>query len=325
MFRQLLRQPIQRWISKQLPPAEQAELGLHNIMILPTRLGMTLLLLCALVFVLAINYENSMGFALSFFLLSLWLLALHATFQNLSGLKVRLHSLGQAHAGDEVSYHFEFSGRPGRANLSIEAFWQDQNRTFFDVGDDEQSQQKVFCLAKQRGYLQPGRLQLVSYFPLMLFRAWSSVAFTRQALIFPTPVKCSLPQAQTVSEGDHRSARQSQGHEELEQLRSYQVGDPLHLIAWKASAKQAEGLITKSFDAPADQRVWLDYDTMTGPGHEMKLSQLCYWVIELEQQQVFYGLKLHGQSLPPNRGAQHYINCLTALAQQPKMGGGDAA
>ena len=318
---ELLQRPIQRWIDRKLPPTEQAELGLNNIMILPTRLGLGLLVLCALIFLLAINYENSMGFALCFFLLSLWLLALHATFQNLSGLVIHLQSTGQAHVGDEVMYEFGLSDKQGRAKYSVEGFWQEQNRSVFDIQQGQKSQHKIFCLAEKRGYLRPGRLQLVSYFPLMLFRAWSSVAFIRQALIFPKPVACVLPQVQQVLSGEQHAARQHHGHDELAHLRNYQTGDPLHLIAWKASAKQVDGLITKSLDAPAEQRIWLDYQTMPGPDHELRLSQLCYWCIELEQRQVYYGLNLPGQTIGPNRGAQHYINCLTALAKQPEQSG----
>ena len=314
-----LQKPIQRWIQKKLPPSEQVQLGLNNIMILPTKLGLILLLLCATVFLMAVNYANSMGYAICFFLLSIWLLALHATFHNLAGLQIKLLQTSPAHAGDDVQYLFDVSAAQGVEKHSVEFFWQEPNYSLLNLGKQQSQPLAVFCSTYQRGYLQPGRLQIVSYFPLMLFRAWSSMALSRQALIFPKPVACVLPGLASSHCSQQQANHSFLGDDELAGVRPYQGQDPLHHVAWKASAKQSNQWISKLFESNTDETIWLSYEHMPGTDHEIKLSQLCYWCLELEQQQVRYGLNIQGVQLAPQCGAQHLMACLTALATQPRL------
>ena len=319
MLKEWSQRVMQRWIQRKLPPAERVELGLSNIMIVPTRLGFAVLLLCAILFLLAINYENNMGFALSFMLLSVWLLGLHWTFSGLSGLRIQQLDVGQAHVGDDVGFRLKLSSKGDREKFAIEMFWDEQAPTIVDVMPDQENLSQVFVKATERGKLNPGRLQVVSYYPFMMFRAWSSIAMVRPAFIFPAPLECGLPEHQTVV-SNQAAKTTSMGHDELAGIRPYQTADPLHHIAWKASARSANGLVSKYFESPSDHRIWLTDKDMPGPTYENRLSQLCYWCLQLEQQSVQYGLSVGQEQLNPNRGASHLIQCLTTLASQPKAG-----
>ncbi|MBW8190595.1 DUF58 domain-containing protein [Neiella marina] len=315
------KRPINRWIARKLPPAQQVQLGLNSIMILPTRLGFVVLGLIVLLLLLAINYESSMVFALCFALLAVWLLALHWTFQSLSGLTLRLKGSRHVHAGDDLGFDIEIGSADQRPRYAIELYWQPQQITRFDVPAHALVQQQVFYPTTRRGYLQPERLQVVSCYPLMLFRAWSSVAFNSQALVYPTPTACDMPEPSAVHSNQSASSKPAPGFDELASVRPYRNADPLHHIAWKASAKRPADLVSKQFEQHQDQRLWLNYHDMPGPDHESKLSQLCYLCLQYQQQPIDFGLILADGMIAPDRGAKHMIRCLTQLALQPYVAG----
>jgi uncharacterized protein (DUF58 family) len=53
---------------------------------------------------------------------------------------------------------------------------------------------------------------------------------------------------------------------------------------------------------------------LEGEDTEMRLSQLCLWVLESESAQRTYGLRIPGKEIAPARGAAHRFACLRALA-----------
>jgi hypothetical protein len=47
---------------------------------------------------------------------------------------------------------------------------------------------------------------------------------------------------------------------------------------------------------------------------EHRLSRLCAWVLEAEQLELDYGLRLQGLEIAPSHGEMHKTRCLEALA-----------
>jgi uncharacterized protein (DUF58 family) len=47
---------------------------------------------------------------------------------------------------------------------------------------------------------------------------------------------------------------------------------------------------------------------------EQKLSRLCAWVLQADQQGLDYGLRLPAVDIPPGSGEAHKRQCLEALA-----------
>ncbi|MCF5032103.1 DUF58 domain-containing protein, partial [Pseudomonas syringae] len=105
----------QRWLSRRIPPASRITLDHRRIFIMPTRTGMIYALVLVLMLLVAINYQNSLAYGLTFLLLSIGVLAILHTYRNVSGLvlsagvarsvfvgepvqlRLRLESAGQAH------------------------------------------------------------------------------------------------------------------------------------------------------------------------------------------------------------------------------------
>src|SRR5699024_2538312 len=77
---------FQRWLKKRIPASSQVRLNHRRIFIMPTRAGMGLLLLLLIMLIGAINYQNSLIYAVVFLLGSLFWVGLHHTYRNLAGL-----------------------------------------------------------------------------------------------------------------------------------------------------------------------------------------------------------------------------------------------
>jgi uncharacterized protein (DUF58 family) len=103
------------------------------------------------------------------------------------------------------------------------------------------------------------------------------------------------------------------GAEDFKGLKSYQPGDPLQHIAWKAYSR-GQGLFTKMFVGEAGATAVLDWNSLSEPDAERKLSRLCDMVLRACRRNLVFGLKLPGKTIEPDRGEAHRQKCLQALA-----------
>ncbi|CAK0762157.1 hypothetical protein CCP3SC15_2830002 [Gammaproteobacteria bacterium] len=162
-----------------------------------------------------------------------------------------------------------------------------------------------------------GRVRIETLYPLGLFRAWSVVHLDISCLVYPTPTHSlwALPPAQedNGSEGQIRAGR---GVDDFAGFRSYQAGDPLRRLHWRAFARE-RGLHTAIFAGLTNQELWLDWDILNGLDEEDRLRQLCRWVLEADTTGLRYGLRLPGNEIPPNHGDDQRRRCLEALALYP--------
>ena len=69
-----------------MPPQRSVTLQQRTIYILPSRYGLLFLTATSLVFIAAINYAVSMAFGLAFMMVSIFILAIFYTFNNLNRL-----------------------------------------------------------------------------------------------------------------------------------------------------------------------------------------------------------------------------------------------
>ena len=89
----------------------------------------------------------------------------------------------------------------------------------------------------------------------------------------------------------------------------------IHLghVAWKAYARGGE-LLSKRFSGADLSSQWFDINQVGGNDVEQQLQVLTRWIVDAEQQQRDYGLRLHASEFAPSRGDQHRHRCLEALA-----------
>ena len=169
------------------------------------------------------------------------------------------------------------------------------------------------ALAARRGYLDMPVLVLSTQFPIGLLYTWSRlVKLDHRCLVYPQPGPFR-PIIGSVDRKSHRDSGQSGEGDDFIGVREYQYGDSPRHVDWKAAARGL-GLHTKRVGGDALSTVWLDWDVLDGLDTELRLSQLCRWVLDAEQDSMVYGLRIPGVNINPANGEAHRRTCLKALA-----------
>jgi uncharacterized protein (DUF58 family) len=301
----------QRWLDRRIPSARSVTLDQSRIFIFPSRVGLWFLVVLGLMLTVAINYQNNMAFALTFFLFSLFVVAILHTFANLSGLQLEAVRAAPVFAGDTAEFEIYLRRTPRRRYHSIQLGWPGQPLTEVSLVETEQQSAKVFHATQRRGWLVPGRLLVQSFYPLGLLRAWTWIDLDFSALVYPQPLACPRPAG--VGEGQAEGEiRQQLGSEDFYGFRLYRSGDNPRHVLWRARAKGLP-LQTKQFSELTVQTQWLDWEALTGD-RELRLSQLCHWVLELHRQNVLYGVRLPGETIALGTGTAQREHVLQRLA-----------
>jgi uncharacterized protein (DUF58 family) len=156
------------------------------------------------------------------------------------------------------------------------------------------------------------RFEVATRHPLGLFRAWAVVHPDYRAIAWPRPAARGRPPpaVETDTGGAQDRAR---GDEDFVGLKPFQLGDPLHRIAWKSYAR-GHGLHAKQFAGTDVTSYIFDWQSLEGLDTETRLSQMCRWVIDAHERGEAYGIRLPGSTIEANIGVAHRDRCLTALA-----------
>jgi len=120
-----------------------------------------------------------------------------------------------------------------------------------------------------------------------------------------------LQGVQPYAEDDGQATR-GQGVDDYQGLRSWQPGDSMRRMHWKAWSR-GQGLMVKEFTDLSGHDLCLDFMALGGDIEE-RLSRLCYWVLELSQRQQPFALRLPGFLSPVDSGDAHREACLRQLA-----------
>ena len=301
------------WLDRRIPPASRMTLSHRSIFILPTRSGLMYGVLLLLLLVTAINYQNSLIYALTFWLFSVALAAMLFTFRNLSGLTLIAGHALPCFAGERLQLPLRLQAA-GREYDALRLGFPGELAQSADVPAHTNTSVLLHRVAEKRGPLQLERLRLESRFPLGLFNAWSWVKLDFRGLVYPRPEYVPFVfVAGDEGEQPEGVVSQRSGDQDFQGLRPYRSGDSLKRIAWKQLAR-GKGLVSKDFDRDEGATCWLAWEALAGMPVEMRLSRLCGWVLQAHQNGWRYGLRLPGTELPPDHSDAHRDRCLKALA-----------
>ena len=103
-FTQKIQTLFNQWLKNRIPPNQEIQLGQRQLFIFSTRSGWMFALVLMLLLIGATNYQNSMVFFLSFFLMALGLLSIFFTYANVSGLKLRALNASAVFAGESARF-----------------------------------------------------------------------------------------------------------------------------------------------------------------------------------------------------------------------------
>jgi len=302
-----------KWLDARIPATRHITLTQRRIFILPTKQGVFFAVTVFLLFLGGTNYQNSLLLAMSFLLGSLFILTILHTYRNLSGVVLRAGHPQPGFAGSPVLFPLFVAREGEREYESLQLKWENNPSVAVDLYDTTEICAEMWLLSARRGWFRPGRLLVETRYPLGLFRAWSWLDMDMECLVYPKP----LPSREVPRGYSQRSAEQAvmaiEGQEDFYQLKKYQEGDSLHLLAWKTLAK-GQGMYTKQFAGWLDQQLWLDLASAPGQSLEGRLSYLCYWVLKLSDEQKCFGLQLGNILIEPDKGEAHRAAALKALA-----------
>ncbi|HHX81678.1 MAG TPA: DUF58 domain-containing protein [Pseudomonadaceae bacterium] len=306
------QQLFAQWMNRRIPPARQAVLGHRNIFILPNRQGLGFMLVLALMFIGAVNYESNLAFALVFLLLSMFVVSIFHTFRNLAGLRVSVVSGTGVFAGEMAELIVILHREGRRSHESVRLCYPSAQPQVCDLISGREARVSLFVPAVKRGWLKPGRLVIDTVFPFGICRAWSLLDLRVRSLVYPAPLECDLDY---LLSNQLRSGNTSlvRGSEDFYSLREYRLGDPLRHVAWKNYAS-GQGMLVKEYASTMDQKVWLRWEMFAPLDTETRLSHMCWCALRLDEAGLDFGLALPGFSLPPGRGEAHYRQVLESLA-----------
>ncbi len=312
----LVRARFRRWWQARLPRSDTHTLTQRNVYILPTRAGFMLGATLLVLLVASINYQLNLGYLLTFLLGGCAVVSMHISHGTLRGLTLVLHPVDAHHADvpSRLRISLHNSRTAPRYGIGLRVYdnapapW-----VWCDVPGGGSTDTELVLPGLSRGRHEVPMLTAETRFPLGIFRVWTVWRPAAAVLVYPSADAAPppLPSGQPHSSGG--SAARHVASSEFDGVRPYRRGDPLKSIVWKKAAKTDE-LVSRDSQQAQHFQLWLDLHETHGATLEQRLSRLCAWVLQAEELELDYGLRLPGLELPPAQGEMHKRQCLEALA-----------
>lgn len=308
------------WYSKNLSSEPgPVSLDYRRVYILPTVYGLIFSAILAAMLFGSTNYNNSMGFMLTFLLSGLGLVSILYTHRNLLRLEIEPGKVLPVFAGDTLKFPVCVNARQyDRIMLGLAR--EKQEPLFVSIRANTTECVALSVPVSQRGRVALGAFTVSTSFPLGLFRAWTKLNLAMSGMVYPHPEEGIVP----FPEADLSIAtgtRGGQGSEDFDGFRSYHPGDAPRHIAWKALAR-GQGLLVKRFSGQTETTtIWFNWDTLPHLDTEVRIARLTRWILDAEQRGTSYGLSIPNTVIKPGLGELHKHACLTALALFPAREG----
>jgi len=309
---------IRKWLMRNQPHYEDSsELTRKRIYILPTRAGMCLACLLLAMLMTALNYMNSMAMMFTFFVASSTFVTAYYTQRNLDGLKIRRVPQESFFVDQPAYFKIAVDNESNLDRYGILFRERNANLILHNIPASGSTEVKMPFKGSRRGEFKLRRFDAATRMPVGLFHAWSWHTIETSVWIYPAPIANNSAPVAPGGDSSDGSITRNNG-QEFSSLREYIAGDPIKHIAWKQQARHGR-LLTKEFNDNLEGNSSIfDWDYLTEEDSELKLSFLCYWLLEAEKSQHAYGLKLPDLLIPANKGKQHLETCLLALAKYPQ-------
>jgi uncharacterized protein (DUF58 family) len=306
---------LQRFLRGEGPETGPIQLVQRRVYILPTKRGLFFAVAMFVMLIGSLNYNNSLGFILTFLLASLGIVAILHTYRNLLHLSIDVGHITPVFCGDIVRVPIILDNSHHSDRFSVRLDFSDQPEFFTDVPANHWIRVEPAHLSHARGIHQLDRFTISTIFPLGLFKAWAHAQLNKPYLVYPTPDnQHGLPRESLYH--FNLTGDRGNGCDDFAGLRNYQQGDSLRHVHWKTYARE-QGLHTKQFGGDRAEELWLDWETLTELDNEARLSRLTRWILDADAKQYSYGLRLPNQQLPLGHGLDHRHRCLEALALYP--------
>ncbi|WP_245752796.1 DUF58 domain-containing protein [Methylophaga sulfidovorans] len=294
---------------------------------MPSAYGYAYVVLLLVMLLGAINYNNSLGHLLCFLLVGLGQVAMHHSHRNIKNLSLTVTALDSVFNGQSAQFRLTTSNTKPHASYQLEVRHKISSKKsrwpfikryhslqLLDVVDGNSNHTSTLTIPTQKRGWQPlNTLSLTSSYPLGLFQCWTLFDTPAQVLVYPQ-AKGQKPLPISAQAGQESHQYEQLGEDEFAGLRSYREGEALHRVAWKAMARDDQ-MRSKQFSSPQGRELLFRWEDVADINDtEQKLSQLCQWICQAEQQGDRYGLILPNAELTASHGPSHQHHCLKLLA-----------
>lgn len=309
-----LRSKIDQWIATRNPLRQGAvQMKQKRLYILPTRFGYIYALMLFVLFLAAINYQNSMAYALTFLLTAIGKISLWQTHRNLLGLVIDLKTPQPVFQNDPLMLTFNIQNPNNSARYAIGVQYENQVPAYARIDAHGSTSLNLELTAPRRGLFKPKGINLFTRYPTGLFHAWGWIKFDVPILIYPHPFFEHKLSEVLIDQHSGKNTVDMADGDDFAGLREHREGESLRHISWKAYA-QGRGLLTKTFQGHASPSLWINWSDMPAKTPEGKLSEMTALVIQAQQDGRKYGMTLPGIMIEQQTGAAHRANCLQQLA-----------
>jgi uncharacterized protein (DUF58 family) len=320
------REKFELWLARRVPKNDHHQLNSGNIMIYPTRFGLSYLSFIILVFLLGTNYQNNIILLFSYLLASLFISVMLHSFYNFTKLRFQSVSKQQGYAGDTLYFPISIMADKTHFDINIHFTNKELNSpsvTILQCVNKNQTYKLAFNPIK-RGVQLLGRVTVFSEYSLGLFKSKAVLDFGHHAIIFPKPKSLITNKYQSANKDSEPNQDSYQtttitGTDDFSELRHFVKGESKARTAWKQLAK-GQGHYSKHYQTSEGQLQWLKLNEMPGHDIETRLAYLSFLVGEMTFSNQTFGLSLESGfsnkllNIEPNSGLAHQQACLTALA-----------
>lgn len=303
---------VKALLGRTEPQKETVQLVRRRVYILPTRNGVIFAVILLTMLIGAINYNNSLAYALTFLLAGLVIVSMVHSFRNINALCFHKGHVLAVYTGQRARYPVEIDNPSPFHRLNIQLILPNIDHRSVDVPPKSKHWIEMTVPLNKRGLHPLGRLTIESRYPLGLFRTWAYVHLDYTALAYPKPAKRSSIPPEALSTAGSIGDK-GKGTDDFSKLRPYQNGDSLKHVDWKAYAR-GQIMLTKQFGGEERNKIWLDFDSLGGLDLETRLSFLTRMAMDAHHEGASFGLRLPSQNFEPAHSDQHLHQCLKALA-----------
>lgn len=301
------------WVDKRSAKAASHRLHHKNLYVLPTAAGWAFLALAFVVWLLGTNYQNNLILALAYFQVSLFVVSILHTYNNMAGLQIDCLGGGAGHAGQRLAFKLRLHSRNRFGCHYLHLGWRGDKIKVIDCSASTAEHVEVDLLAEQRGRLRPPMLLLRSEFPLGLVKCWAWLSFATEVIVYPKPLQASLPKSANSADESQGVDHHELGNDEFVGYQSYRPGDSMRNIAWKQYARE-RGLHSKVFGSQSGEVESLHWQNFFNGDTELALSQMTYCALQLNKDNRKFGLTLPQAEVSRGQGETHLAQVLRTLA-----------
>lgn len=284
----------------------------RRIKISPTRQGYVFLLILIALLSGSANYNNNLGFILTFLLGSMLIVSIFHSLKNLSALRITSVKVKPVFSSENAVFQLRVRvdslPRP-----ALHFRFASSETVSHDFTLETEESISISIKSAHRGTLNPGPITVSTYYPLGLIRCHFALPLDCECTVYPEPLQDFHHLVNDRSNLGNSPRIQLNASSDFTGFKAYQPGDSLKHVSWKAFAR-GQGLLVKEFDGESTSVVMIDWYSVPDFDTEQKLSLLCRMLLEAHRLNLVYGLRIPGQTIQPDRSHRQKHDCLRTLA-----------